>query len=336
MKRSRRLLLITLLPLTCCAHSVLQLPEETSAETSLDSDERPYCVVPGWAAGDNTAPTPAVGTTHGGVVVDKDGLIYVSSSQGIYVFNDAGDLVNSLLGQSYANIHALVIAEESGEEFLYAARNNSAEAIKFKTSGAIVLRLKFPSDAGVTGAFRPTAVAVKPNGNILVADGYGTNMIYEFDREGSYLSHFGGRNETATHKFKTPHGLTLDTRYEPARLLVADREKRRLVHFTLEGEFIEEVITGLRRPCAVSISNQGLVAIAELEGRVALLDSDNKLMGVLGDNPNKADWANFKVPVEGWKEGIFTAPHGLSWDHQGNLYVQDWNQTGRVTKWVKP
>jgi hypothetical protein len=33
--------------------------------------------------------------------------------------------------------------------------------------------------------------------------------------------------------------------------------------------------------------------------------------------------------------GIFTAPHGLSFDKEGNLYVEDWNQTGRVTKLAK-
>ena len=212
--------------------------------------------------------------------------------------------------------------------------NNNAEAIKLATSGEILLTLKFPKEAGVKGKFKPTAVAVKPNGNILITDGYGTNMIFEFDPTGKYLSHFGGKNPKVLEKFKTPHGITLDTRYQPARLLISDREKLRLVHFTLDGEFIGEVITGLRRPCAVSINQDGNVAIAELQGRVALLNKDNKLIGVLGDNPVTKQRANFKVPVAEWKEGIFTAPHGLSWDHDGNLYVQDWNMVGRVTKWT--
>ena len=29
------------------------------------------------------------------------------------------------------------------------------------------------------------------------------------------------------------------------------------------------------------------------------------------------------------------APHGLSFDKDGNLYVQDWNKSGRVTKLTK-
>ena len=94
------------------------------------------------------------------------------------------------------------------------------------------------------------------------------------------------------------------------------------------------ITTGLRRPCSVSIHGDN-VAIAELQGRVAILDKENKVISVLGDNPDKSQWANFGLPVPAWKEGIFIAPHGLSYDKEGNLYVQDWNKTGRVTKLVK-
>lgn len=293
---------------------------------SIDTDKTPYHVVSSW--GNN----PEIGPTHGGVVVGKAGAIYVSSSRGIFVFNASGELMRSIENPAVSDIHGMTLVEENGTEYIYGARNKSAELIKLKTNGEVVLTVPFPAESGIEGKYMPTAVVVKPNGNILVADGYGTNYIYEFNSEGKYLSHFGGKNMEAKDKFKTPHGLTIDTRYEPARLLVSDREKRRLVHFSLDGEYIAEVITGLRRPCAVSI-HKGFVAVAELEGRVAILNRDNELVGVLGDNPDKDQRANFKVAPKDWKEGIFTAPHGLSWDHSGNLYVQDWNQTGRISKW---
>lgn len=300
---------------------------------SLESDNHPLQVVPGWGVASGSQHSPEIGSTHGGIVIDKAGEIYISSARGVFVFNSQGEVLRAIEGPEYTDIHGMMLREEAGVEYIYAARNNAAQAIKMKTDGEVVLVLPFPAESKIKGVFKPTAIAVKPNGNILVADGYGTNMIYEFDAAGKFMDAFGGKDKSDVKKFLTPHGIVVDERYQPARLLIADREKRRLVHFDLDGNFIEEVIVGLRRPCSVSIRN-GQVAVAELEGRVALLDAQNKLVGVLGSNPNKAQRASFGVAPQDWNEGVFTAPHGLCWDKQGNLYVQDYNKTGRVSKWT--
>ena len=338
MKTLTSLALIACAPVALYAHSHDGHSHACEADVvcdSISSEFTPMQVVPGWGVNGNSVPMPAIGSTHGGVVVDQTGLIYVSSRTGLYVFNADGKLVKAYTDDAYTGIHAMCINVEDGQEYIYGARNYAGEAIKLTTSGEIVLHLTFPEDTGIEGKFKPTAIAVKPNGNILLADGYGTNMIFEYDVEGNYLSHFGGKNPDAEDKFNTPHGLAIDYRYDPPRILIADREKMRLVHFTLDGKYIGEVITGLRRPCAVSFRGDGTVAIAELQSRVAILDKDNQLIGTLGDNPNNEQWATYKVAPEDWQEGIFTAPHGLSWDKQGNLYVQDWNETGRLTKWVE-
>ena len=44
---------------------------------------------------------------------------------------------------------------------------------------------------------------------------------------------------------------------------------------------------------------------------------------------------NFNVPQQDWIEGIFSGTHGSSWDKDGNLYVQDWNVSGRIMKLVR-
>jgi hypothetical protein len=38
------------------------------------------------------------------------------------------------------------------------------------------------------------------------------------------------------------------------------------------------------------------------------------------------------VKPEDQRTGIFTAPHGIAFAKNGDLYVEDWNVTGRVTK----
>ncbi len=114
----------------------------------------------------------------------------------------------------------------------------------------------------------------------------------------------------------------------------SDREKRRLVHFDLEGNWIGVFASNLRRPCSVSFFGDNL-AVAELEFRVTIIDKTGTPISFLGDNPNQAQWPSFGVPPQDQKIGIFNAPHGLSFDKAGNLYVQDWNKTGRITKLTK-
>jgi hypothetical protein len=38
------------------------------------------------------------------------------------------------------------------------------------------------------------------------------------------------------------------------------------------------------------------------------------------------------VKPEDQQVGLFTAPHGLGFAANGDLYVQDWNISGRITK----
>ncbi len=75
-----------------------------------------------------------------------------------------------------------------------------------------------------------------------------------------------------------------------------------------------------------------MTAVAELEGRVTILDGEFNVATHLGDNPDKSHWANNGVAPEHWKNGVFTAPHAVCFDSVGNLYVMDWNANGRISK----
>ena len=131
--------------------------------------------------------------------------------------------------------------------------------------------------------------------------------------------------------------MTLDTRYEPPRLLICDRNhapKGRLLHYDLNGEFIAEVVTGLGMPTSACVQGD-FVAVPDLKGRLVILDKTNTIMAVLGFNPDPAKGGNFNVPQEQWIEGLFSGTHGASWDKEDNLYIQDWNVSGRIMKLVR-
>ncbi len=295
-----------------------------------------FDTVPGW--GLTTEGKSAIGSCHGSVVVDKAGNIYTSAHAGVFVFSPDGKVIRKFLGDKYSDMHDMKIREEEGGEFIYAARNANAEGMKFNAeTGNIVLHLPFPKESDLpAGPFNPTAITVAPNGDIYLSDGYASNHIFKFDKNGKYLSHFGKKGN-GLEEFNTAHGMTLDTRYNPPLLLVCDRNhmpKGRLVHYTLEGKFVGEVVTGLGMPTSAQVQGD-YVSVPDLQGRVVILNKTNHIMSVLGFNPDPKQGGNFNVPQEKWIEGIFSGTHGSSWDKDGNLYVQDWNVSGRIMKLVR-
>jgi hypothetical protein len=184
--------------------------------------------------------------------------------------------------------------------------------------------------------FSPTAITVASNGDIFLADGYASDHIFKFNKTGKYLMHFGTKGN-GLKEFNTAHGMTLDTRYSPPRLLICDRNhepKGRLLHYDLSGEFIAEVVTGLGMPTSAAVQGD-YVSVPDLHGRLVILDKSNTIIAVLGHNADPSKRMNYNVPQEGWIEGIFSGTHGSSWDQDGNLYVQDWNVAGRIMKLLR-
>ncbi len=338
--------LLTAAPVLADAPSATPPPPPGQAITDAvrtGQGEWIYQSVPNWA---KLPKTESWTPTHGSIVIDKAGNVYAStgSKSGILIFKADGSFIGTLKEGVQPNagkpgatgFHGMTIREEDGVEYLYGANLDAHEVKKLELpSGKCVLTIKAPKEDYKGGNWNCTGVAVAPDGSIFVTDGYGNSRIHKFDKEGKYLLSFAGRG-TQDGKCVTCHTCSIDMRSGKPLLLVVDRENRRLSYFDLDGKFIRHITTGLRRPCSVSFSPDNKhVAIAELEGRVAIIDENNKVVSVLGDNPNKGQWANYGVPPSQWKEAIFTAPHGVCFDKNNDLFVMDWNSTGRFSRLVR-
>ncbi len=329
-----RLLSIAIMALLGIAPAVFAA--EKVQPVRMGSGSMTFDTVPGWGLGEDGK--SVIGPTHGSVVIDKAGSIYTSAQIGVFVFSPEGKIIRRFLGDKYSNIHDMEIRDEAEGEFIYGARNANAEGIKFRAeTGDIVLKLGFPEESGLKlTQFNPTAITVAPNGDIFLSDGYASNHIFKFDKTGKYLKYFGSKGNSLK-EFNTAHGMTLDTRYDPPRLLICDRNhepKGRLLHYDLEGTFIDEVVTGLGMPTSAAIQGD-YVSVPDLHGRVVILDKSNTIIAVLGYNSDPAKRVNFNVPQEQWVEGVFSGTHGSYWDKDGNLYVQDWNVSGRLMKLMR-
>lgn len=291
---------------------------------------------PGWGLGPDGK--SVLGGTHGAVVIDSAGNIYTSAAIGVFVFSPEGQVIRRFLEGDYTQLHDMEIRQEADGEFIYGARNNNAEGIKFRADdGEVVLKLKFPEESGLKlEKFNPTAITVAPSGDIFLSDGYASDHIFKYDKSGKYVMHFGTKGN-GLKEFSTAHGMTLDTRYDPPRLLICDRNhapQGRLLHYDLDGNFIAEIVTGLGMPTSAAVQGD-YVSVPDLHGRLIILDKTNTIVAVLGYNADPATKVNYNVPQDKWIEGVFSGTHGSYWDRHGNLYVQDWNMSGRIMKLVR-
>ncbi len=275
-----------------------------------------------------------LGPCHGAALIDKRGNIYITTDtiRGIIEFGPDGKFKKAL---GPMRVHGAEIRVEKGVEYIYAARPADHQVVKLKITGETEWTMESPMESGLykePKGFNPCAVTVAPDGSIFVADGYGSNYVLKFDRDRKFVKAFGGPGE-AEGKFKTCHGIAIDTRYAKPLLLVCNRNNNRVEHWDLDGNFVKVIQKDLRMPAAVHI--QGKYAIfPELQGRVTVTDKSGAIVAQVGDNPNEKQRANYGLPAAEWHEGICNSPHGASMDKKGNLIVAEWSQFGHLHKFV--
>jgi hypothetical protein len=283
-----------------------------------------------------------LGNMHGDIAVSSTGEVYVSVEDpqaGVQVYAPDGRFLRTV-PNAPEDFHGFVIRRQPDGEFIYGARLRGQTVMKMTLDGTVVLTIpasSIPDDFKVRNARSGqlgvlfTDVEVGPNGDIYVTDGYASDFVHRFDRTGKYLSSFGGRKEP--YSFNTLHKIALDTRYQPARLIATDRANNRVVHLSLDGQFLGVVARNLLLPAALAISGDN-VFVGELTGRVTVLDKAGAVVAHLGANIEPGVGGN-KMPPEQWRTGFFVAPHGVAFNSRGDLFVAEYSTFGRVHRFNK-
>lgn len=286
------------------------------------------------------------GNTHG-VCEDSQGRIYVhhtvnaasESSDSMVVFDADGKFIKSWGREFKGGAHGLHIRKEGSTEFLYLCDTKRGLVVKTTLDGEEVFTLGYPSvsDAYKPGAdgkpikYSPTNLAIVPNGDIYVGDGYGSSYVNVYNSKGEYKFTFGGPGKEPG-QLSCPHGIICDTRGAEPIITIADRGNNRIQNFTLDGKHIE-FISGTNLPCHFNFYKNGDVVVPDLGARVTLLDRHNKVITQLGDDSAANTWKDLrKEPHDKFIPGKFVCPHGACFDHAGNIFVVEWVEVGRVSK----
>jgi len=286
-----------------------------------------------------TIPFPAnvehQGRTHG-IAVARNGNVYVfhQAEPAVLVFGADGQLLESW--GNYPGAHGLTLVEEDGEEFFWLTDQERLVVEKTTLDGRVVRLIKVP-DSNAHDPCIPTWVAVNEkryggNGDVWVADGYGSSLVHRFDSEGKYISTLDGTEGAG--RFACPHGIWFDFRKRPMELYVADRGNHRVQVYDADGRFQRSFGEDFLTSPDGFVSDGNLVVVPELLGRVTILDADDKLLCHMGNNENIC-----KDPA--WPDGTplaagsFNSPHGATTDESGSLFVVEWRDGGRIIKLEK-
>ncbi len=284
------------------------------------------------------------GNTHG-VCEDSHGHIYIhhtvfatsEKSDSMVVFDHKGKFVKSWGKDFKGGAHGLLIRKEGKQEFLYLCDTKRGLMVKTTLDGEEVFTLGYPKEAEPYAKepikYSPTNLAIAPNGDIYIGDGYGSSYINQYDSSGKYIRTFGGKGKEAG-QLDCPHGIILDARGSEPNLTVADRSNKRLQRFTLEGKHID-FVEDFPAPCHFNIYKNGDVVVPDLFARVTLLDRNNKVIEQLGDDSQSKYMETRKMTRDDFTPGKFVCPHGACFDHAGNIFVVEWVEVGRVSKLTK-
>ena len=274
-----------------------------------------------------------------GIAVDSKDRIYVltRTKPGLAIFDRKGKLIeiweeDSALAQGISqetftkSAHGLYWSKEHGKEFLYFTENKpGCRVTKTDLKGNVLLRIGNVADESPTSVKftfdNPTDVAISANGDIYVVDGYGSQLVHRFSKGGKLIRTIGGKGKE-NGKFNVCHGIWISILRKTPEVYIADRGNGRLEVYSLDLDY-KRTLGEVRNPCCF-YQHKKLLFIPDLASRVTILDADDKLAAHLGDGKG--------LPDRDQNPAVFIAPHALTVDSRGDLYVMEWVPYGRVRK----
>jgi hypothetical protein len=330
----------------------------------------------------SAVPDVATSWAHNGLVITSGGELIGFHAGQLVTFDRQGRVLR-VVRPGLTEGHGITLVREGDEEFLWITDpgfvhvcgtddgddawaplfgkgvhvdSREPRVVKMALNGEILSELPIPPTDAATGpsmmgTYCPCGSAINEerfggNGDIWVADGYGSSLVHRFDKHERHISALTG--EEGGGRFVCPHAVFIDRRAHKApELYIADRENKRVQIYDLEGRYRRTIgETFLNSPSGFVQWGDALV-VAELYSRLAILDKDDRLIRYIGGDPNAQEDAGWPERP-GWPNALtddghvqaphlsdpdrFNSPHSVAVDNDGNLYVSEWLVGGRYTK----
>jgi DNA-binding beta-propeller fold protein YncE len=252
-----------------------------------------YQVVHGWP---KLPEGFALGQTTGVEVNSKNQVVvFHRGARPIIVFEaESGKMIASFGDGLFGSAHGLTV-DDNDNIWVTDGRRHTIH--KFSPDGKLLMTVGAPDVPGLDGSHfnRPTDVAIAPNGDMYVADGYGNSMVHKFSPNGELVLSWGAPGGEPG-QFTTPHGIWVDGE---SRVYVADRENNCVQVFDGDGNFITSW-GNFYHPMDIWMDKHDIFYVTDQVPRFTVLDRDGNILA-RGRAPN--------------------AGHGIYGDSEGNLYL---------------
>jgi peptidylglycine monooxygenase len=243
------------------------------------------------------------------VALDSQRCVYAyqRADPPVVVFDPEGSYLRSWGSPLIADAHGMFITPD---DRIFLVDRDSHQILIFDVAGNLLSTLGKRHRPRHAAPFNhPSDIAVAPDGDIYISDGYGNSCVHRFAADGRWLQTWG-RPGTGPGEFSTPHAVWVDG---ADRVLVADRENNRVQVFTREGDYLAEW-GDFYHPMDIYVDGAGMIYVTDQIPRLSVLSADGRLTGRC--------------------RPVWYGAHGIWGDAAGRLYLAELPPTDQITRLV--